>query len=104
MSVWEEDPTTFSGLKCNFHPHCPWCKLPMELFDIKLLHFSINDGTPDLNSNAIDVNLYCLKCGYKDVFGVAISVEHGKRMKDTLLKGIENKEFNHVVHEEKATN
>jgi len=104
MSVWEEDSTTFSGLKCNFHPSCPWCKLPMELFDIKLLNFSTDDGTPDKNSNAIDVVMYCSECGYIDIFGVAINAKHGKEMKNKLIKGIENKEFSHVVKEERAVN
>lgn len=104
MSVWGEDKLSYSELRCNFHPRCIWCDVPMELFDIKLLHFSTGDGTPDLNSNAIDVVMYCTKCGYIDVFGVAVSAEHGKRMKNKLLRGIENKEFNHVVKEEKTFN
>ena len=102
MSVWEEDKLSYSELKCNFHPRCIWCDVPMELFDIKLLRFSTDDATPNLNSNAIDVVLYCLGCGYTDVFGVAVSAKHGKKIKNKLLKGIENKEFSHVVYEEET--
>lgn len=104
MSVWEEDKLSYSGLKCNFRPRCIWCDVPMELFDIKLLRFSTDDGTSDENSNAIDVVLYCFECGYSDIFGVAISPEHGKKMKNKILKGIKNKEFSHVVKEEKVLN
>ena len=100
MSVWEEDELSYSELRCNFHPHCIWCNIPMELFDIKLLRFSTYDGTPDENSNAIDVVLYCPECGHPDVFGVAISAEHGERIKNKLLKGIKDKVFTHVVKEE----
>ena len=102
MSVWEEDKLSYSGLKCNFHPHCIWCKVPMELFDIKLLRFSTDDGTPNQNSNAIDVVLYCPECGHTHIFGVAISAEHWEKMKNKILKGIKDKEFNHVVYEEET--
>lgn len=102
MSVWEEDKSSYSGLKCNFRPHCIWCDIPMELFDIKLLHFSTADGTLDKNSNAIDVVLYCPGCGWTDVFGVAVSAEHGKKLKDKFIRGIERKKFSHVVLEEET--
>lgn len=103
MSVWEEDSTTYSGLKCNFHPLCIWCKLPMELFDIKLLKFALdNSKSIERNSNAIDVVMFCPHCGYADTFGVAVSAEHGKKIKDKILKGIEEKTFTHVVSEEKT--
>lgn len=104
MSVWEEDELSYSGLKCNFHPHCIWCDIPMKLFDIKLLHFPTNDGTPNWNSNAIDVVMYCPECGYIDVFGVAISAKHGKEVKDKFIKGIKEKIFSHVVYEERSLN
>jgi len=102
MSVWEEDKLSYSGLKCNFHPRCFFCDLPMELFDIKLLHFSIEDGTSDENSNAIDVVVHCPECGYTDIFGVAISAKHWEKVRNKLLKGIEKNEFSHVVHEEEV--
>jgi len=86
MPVWEEDPETFMGLKCNFHPHCIFCKAPMELFDTKLLNFSLNDGTPDRNSHAIDVVVYCPECGLRTIFGVAISPEHAKKTLDNILE------------------
>ena len=76
----------------------------MVLFDFKLLRFSTDDGTPDENSNAIDVVMYCPECGYAHVFGVAISARHWKEMRDKLLKGIENKEFSRVVQEETIFN
>lgn len=102
MSVWSESKDSYSGLQCNFKPHCIWCDLPMKLFDIKLLKFSIPDGTEDKNSNAIDVVMWCEECGFTDVFGVAVSPEHRQRIEDKILKGIDEKEFSHVVIEKEA--
>ena len=105
MSVWEEDSTTYSGLKCSFHPHCIWCKSPMELFDIKLLNFSLDTTiSTEKKSNAIDVVMFCLECGYADTFGVAVSAEHGQGMREKIIKGIKEKTFTHVVSEEKRVN
>ena len=103
MSVWEEDDSAYSGLKCNFRPHCPWCNIPMSLFDIKSLHFSIPDGKPGANSNAIDVVMRCPECGYYDIFGVAVKDKHREALRQKVDKGIENKEFSHVAVERQET-
>lgn len=100
MSVWQEDETTYSGLKCNFHPHCIWCNLPMELFDIKLLDFPLDSTkSKEHNSHAIDVVMYCPGCGYNDVFGVAVDTKHWQGMKEKIDKGIKEKTFTHVALE-----
>jgi poly(3-hydroxyalkanoate) synthetase len=59
----------------------------MISFDIKLLNFSILDSG-EKNSYAIDVTTICHECGYHDIFGVAVSKEHGldarERAKDYI--------------------
>lgn len=102
MSVWEESKDSYSGLQCNFQPRCIWCDLPMQLFDIKLIQFLIPDGMQDRRGNAIDVVMWCENCGFTDVFGVAVSQKHRKKIEDKIIEGIKEKEFTHVVMEKEA--
>ena len=74
----------------------------MDLFDMKLLKFAFDDTeSTERSSNAIDVVMFCPECGFADTFGVAVSAKHGKRMRETIIKGIEERTFTHVVSEEK---
>jgi len=74
--LWGEDGTTISGLACLFQLLCKFDGTPMALGLYKPTKFAINDGTNEKNSHAIDVTLICPKCGFKEMYGVAISKKH----------------------------
>lgn len=81
MSVWENDASTLVGLKSSIHPLCLFHRdskpTVMELFDTKLLHFKLHPTYEDEPwSFAIDVDLMCPYCGWRDLYGVAIDEEH----------------------------
>ncbi len=93
MSVWEEDNSAYVGLRCNRIPYCPICfmngkKNVMELWDAKLLHFSLSNQDTKTDSNAIDVVTYCRYCGYQDIYGVAVRKEHREKIKSKVDEDI----------------
>jgi len=84
MAVWTETTETYSGLEGNFTPTClfhPEVPTVMELFDIKHLNFKLHPDKEDEPwSFATDVVLRCPYCGFDDVYGVAMSPDHHKKM------------------------
>lgn len=84
-----DDQENMLGLQGNFIPYCPFHDdkpTVMTVNDCKALNFSL-DQKPDhqdWGSHAIDVVLYCPYCGYVDIFGVAISAEHHKKIREMV--------------------
>jgi len=74
--LWAGDTSTISGLMCLFQPICEFDGAKMELGMYKPLEFGINDGSKKKNAHAVDVVMICPECGFKDVFGVAVSKAH----------------------------
>lgn len=112
---WEEDPTAFSGLQCNFELLCPFGHGHMDLFDVKFLNFDV--GNPDkvhedkdnflihpskTLSHAVDVAMFCMDCGYHDIFGVAIDYNHSLRNYKNLkghIKEMSGKDADETIRE-----
>jgi hypothetical protein len=74
--LWGGDEEVTTGLKCLFTPQCKFCHVGMEYWQSVPQRFSINDGTGETNSHALDVLMWCPKCGHLNLFGVAVSKEH----------------------------
>jgi len=91
MGCWQEDPTAKFGLRCTFHPKCPFCKTPLRVLTTNLLDFKL-DEEQEINSHALDVDFMCPACGYLDIFGVAISEEHWGRILKLLADLMEKEE------------
>ncbi len=81
MNYWTEgDWDSKLGVTCNFDPTCPFHpKTRMLVNDCKLLTFSLRMDS-NWDSHALDVVFMCPICGYHDIFGVAISDEHHRRV------------------------
>jgi len=92
MSIWFEDDKSESGLGCNHIPQCIFCQqnpkaksADMDIYDIKLLNFSLDrlgKKHREKNSYAIDVVMYCPRCGWQKTYGVAVSKEHGLKARE----------------------
>ena len=68
----------------NFNIKCLGCGDPDATFShigYALSNFPLNNDRPeDYNSYVIDMTFHCDLCGWRTVFGVAISKEHFKEI------------------------
>ena len=72
--MWEiSDDHGQPEIICHMVPKCQFCDTPMEVWQIKRLHFDIVHGSGDKLGHAMDVILHCPNCHLECVFGVALS-------------------------------
>ena len=110
MNYWTEgDWDSDLGVTCNFDPVCPFHekkKTSMVVNNCKLLNFSLREDE-DWDSHALDVVFECPYCGYKDIFGVAISREHHQKVvayvNDQREKGIGEHEIFQAKRDQEFT-
>jgi len=95
----DDDPSCFMGLKTTHQFTCLFCNADMQVHDVKLMEFSLR-GDERKDSHAIDVVLWCSRCGYIDIYGVAVSEEHWARAKSKILELMEKNEYVYLISKE----
>lgn len=95
MAKWEESNDVEElFLHCNFVPQCSICGNEMERLRVKKQKFALHDPVGDPNekrgSHALDIQFWCPHDGAWEIFGVAISESHYKKLND-YWKGTKEK-------------
>ena len=98
---WEEDWTAKMGLRCKFHPKCYFCGARLRLFDTGLLDFPLDENKPEKRSHAVDCNFMCPECGWRSIFGVAVSKKHWGRLLKMLEKMAKDSEAKYLFDKDK---
>ena len=93
--LWAGDDKITTGLKCLFTPQCAFCDIGMQFWSVTPQKFSINDGTKEKKSHAMDIVLWCPECGHINLFGVAVSGDHYEYIQ-RRLKFLPHKEGSRV--------
>ncbi len=75
MATWTVKLTDPPEISCNFTPHCAFHGgdtrlLPMQLQPIM---FPVYGGADISLGHAVDFHVKCPDCGYREIFGVAVS-------------------------------
>lgn len=84
-SRWRvRDNGTWAHLEADFQPMCRHCGSEMATTNLKLLRFPLNEPAywlrREINGHAVDVNVRCVECGYKRIFGVALAKEDWEKL------------------------
>lgn len=88
--MWEvkhEGDSVF--VDCRFRPTCPHCSIPVDVLQAKLLNFDLVPYSGKRDAHAIDTECICPKCGYWDVFGVALSKDEYKALRKICGNNVE---------------